>query len=118
MKTFTLNIVPKKLPKVVCDEKGIVITGRSIPENPIDVYSPVIEWIKNEFSNSEKKVLIDLEYFNSSTMVYLITILQHVFKIAPDSEVTWLHDDDDDIAYLLTGSFDLTKIKFVKKDQI
>ena len=117
MKTFSLNIVPKKLPKIVCDEKGIAITGRSIPENPIDVYSHVIEWIKNEFSNSEKKILIDLEYFNSSTMVYLITILQYAFKIDPNSEVTWLHDDEEDIAYLLTGSFDLTKIKFIKKKE-
>ncbi|MDR2848395.1 MAG: DUF1987 domain-containing protein [Bacteroidales bacterium] len=115
MKTFTLNVLPKKLPKIVCNENGITITGRSIPENPIDIFSPLIDWIRDNYAESEKKVLIDLEYFNTITLVYLITILQHVYKIDPNSEVLWYHDDED-VADMLMQNLNVKKIQFITKN--
>jgi hypothetical protein len=63
-------------------------------------------------------VIIDLDYFNSPTLVYLLTILQHVYKIAPESKVIWYHEDDDDISYLLTADLDINKIQFIKKEDL
>ena len=48
-------------------DKGLVeISGRSIPENALKFYTPLIEWI-NEYQLNPKKtttVNLDIEYFN------------------------------------------------------
>jgi len=51
-------------------DTGIVeIKGRSIPENSIEFYKPLVDWLEEDTENAQPmtKVIIQLEYFNTSS---------------------------------------------------
>jgi len=51
-------------------EKGLVeIKGRSIPENSVEFYKPLIDWLEKYSAGPVKEtyVNIQLEYFNTSS---------------------------------------------------
>ena len=47
------------------------ISGRSLPENTIDFYKPVLEWLDNYKRSAAGKttVNVSLEYFNTSSSI-------------------------------------------------
>ena len=71
-----------KTPFIAMDpDKGVIeIKGRSIPENSIEFYKPLIEWL-NEYSESQMKstqVKIKLEYFNTSSSKCILDIFKRL----------------------------------------
>ena len=59
-----------KTPEVKFAEKPISmsLSGRSIPENSIEFYKPIIDWIGNYSQNSKPDTVLNvqLEYFNTN----------------------------------------------------
>lgn len=89
-------------PKIVLDaQQGLIeISGRSIPENAVKVYRPVIEWIDKYLVVPRQKTIIniDLTFFNTSSSKYLMEILKmfesfvrHGFQV----EINWYYHDED-----------------------
>ncbi len=83
-------------------EKGIIeIKGRSIPENSIEFYKPLIDWLE-DYTAQEKNqtaVNIQLEYFNTSSSKCILDIfkkLEVLFKKGQKVEVNWYYDEDDE----------------------
>ncbi|MGB0887446.1 MAG: DUF1987 domain-containing protein, partial [Vicingaceae bacterium] len=68
----------------------LLIRGRSIPENSIEFYKPLIESLET-YNNSPKpntKVDIQLEYFNTSSSKCILDVFKKLEKInSGDSEV-------------------------------
>lgn len=91
----------EKTPAIVGDtEEGtLTISGKSLPENPRDFYTPFSDWL-NEFyktpSNSIK-VVFDIEYFNTSTSNILVEILRQLQILRENKEVSviWRYEEDD-----------------------
>ncbi len=88
-------------PKVILDkENGIFeISERSLPENAIDFYKPIIEWF-TEYSkspNEKTEVNFNLEYFNTASAKQIAKILLILQKIAQNNDVLikWHYDKDD-----------------------
>ncbi len=88
-------------PKVVldCAENIIEISERSLPENAIDFYSPIINWY-NEYSknpNEETIVNFKLEYFNTSSAKQIAKILLILQKLAENNKVLikWFYSSND-----------------------
>jgi hypothetical protein len=88
-------------PSVVLDyEAGkIEIAERSLPENAIDFYSPIIDWF-NEYSknpNKETVVNFKLEYFNTSSAKQIAKILLILQKLAENNDVLikWYYSKND-----------------------
>ena len=73
-------------PEIVFDpESGIFkISKISVPENALEFYAPVLEWIKQyaEEPNIQTKFDFDLEYVNTASskqVIQIILLLQLVY---------------------------------------
>lgn len=92
-----------KTPSIKFDrEAGILhIKGRSIPENSIDFYKPLIEWI-DEYAlqpNGETVVHVQLEYFNTSSSKCILDVfkqLEKIKKAGKEITVKWYYEADDE----------------------
>lgn len=68
-------------PEIIFDieRNHFSITGESRPENVIVFYSPVIKWLEGYKAVADRtkplKLDLKLEYFNSSTVKYILKIL-------------------------------------------
>jgi hypothetical protein len=90
--------------------------GRSYPENGGKVYDPLLDWV-NEYIKSPQKTTnlhLNLEYFNSTTLLWISKIIKSLGKIDQKGASLYIHlyfDIDDlesrDIAELkdITSSF-------------
>jgi hypothetical protein len=92
-----------KTPYVKFDgEKGLVeIKGRSIPENSIEFYKPLIDWL-DKFADQppdRTSVNVKLEYFNTSSSKCILDIfrkLELMHKKGDEVEVNWYYEEDDE----------------------
>ncbi|MBI9063526.1 MAG: DUF1987 domain-containing protein [Marinilabiliaceae bacterium] len=102
METIIREGTPKT-PYVRLDgENGLVeIKGRSIPENSVEFYKPLIDWLEkygNDPSN-ETNVNIQLEYFNTSSSKCILDIfkrLELIHKKGNPVEINWYYEEDDE----------------------
>lgn len=93
-KTPTINFNP--------DSGRLEIGGRSIPENSVEFYRPVLEWL-DEYSDKpaqQTEFIFKLEYFNTSSSKCILDIFRKLEKIASGSStpisVKWYYDEDDE----------------------
>ena len=92
-----------KTPTVKFDAgEGIIeIKGRSIPENSIEFYKPLVDWLE-EYKKDPlplTKVNIQLEYFNTSSSKCILDVfkkLEAIHKAKHDVEVNWHYEEDDE----------------------
>ncbi len=92
-----------KTPKISCDAKtgDLYIAGRSIPENSIEFYAPLIRWL-NEYAQApchETKMRVQLEYFNTSSSKCLVDVFRKLELLQKGNSkvnVTWMYEDDDE----------------------
>ena len=92
-----------KTPAVRSDAKqGLLeITGRSNPENTIEVYKPIVNWVEEYVQNPGEKTTINiqLEHFNTSSSKSLIGILKRLESLKKEGReviVNWYYDADDE----------------------
>ena len=77
------------------------IKGRSIPENSIEFYKPLLDWIE-EYSQgaaSNTTVNIQLEYFNTSSSKCILDVfkkLEAVKNAGSDIMIQWHYEEDDE----------------------
>lgn len=92
-----------KTPSVRFDpEEGVFeLRGRSIPENSVEFYKPLVEWLDN-YKNSpleETSVDIRLEYFNTSSSKCILDIfkkLEDICKLNHSVVINWYYEEDDE----------------------
>ncbi len=84
------------------------ISGRSLPENAIDFYAPVLEWVDKTLNENERNSFIfevKIEYFNTSSSKQLaklfLTIEQYVEK--HDLLIKWFYEKED-LDMLMSGN--------------
>ena len=92
-----------KTPTVLFDITGILeIKGKSIPENSLEFYRPVFEWldIYSQSPAQKTELKISLEYFNTSSSKCLLDILRRLETInlsgKSNVKVLWFYDADDE----------------------
>jgi len=101
-------------PEVILDKdkKIFEISERSLPENAISFYEPIINWLQ-EYKNSpldETIFKFKLEYFNTASAKQIAKILLELQEIAKVSKVKILwyyHKDDTD---MLTSGLRFSKL--------
>ncbi len=76
------------------------MAGSSYPENAIDFYKPIINWIEG-FINEEKKPLtlnFRLNYLNTSSTKCILDIFEILEEYNEDNEVVvnWYYEEDDE----------------------
>ena len=79
----------------------LLVRGRSIPENSIEFYKPLVDALEayNKSSKPQTKVDIQLEYFNTSSSKCILDVFKKLEAInSGSSEVTinWFYEEDDE----------------------
>ena len=96
--------------KVSLESGALEFSGRSIPENPLRLFGPVIEWIEKYIKNPAPSTTIDLkfEYINTSSSKFILTVLEILDKAYDEDEknmnINWSYEIGDDDMYEL-GKF-------------
>jgi hypothetical protein len=92
-----------KTPTVSFDAaKGKVeIKGRSIPENSIEFYKPLVDWLEQYLSTPAAltEVNIQLEYFNTSSSKCILDVfkkLEAIYKSGNEVIIHWHYEEDDE----------------------
>ncbi len=79
----------------------IEVKGRSIPENSIEFYRPLVEWLE-EYSKEPQdltNVNIQLEYFNTSSSKCILDVfkkLEAIKKAKNEVIINWYYEEDDE----------------------
>lgn len=102
MEPLIIEATPKT-PKVVFDpnEQHYEISGRSLPENVVKTYDPVIKWIERNLANAKGEIVVNfyMDYLNSASakMISLIlTKLEELYASGIKINVKWHYNTDDD----------------------
>lgn len=91
-----------KTPSVTLDPNGkLELRGRSIPENSVEFYKPIIDWLEAYFSSPAAltEVNMKLEYFNTSSSKCILDVfkkLEAIYKSNNDVLVLWHYEEDDE----------------------
>ena len=91
-------------PKVILDaskESYMEISGRSLPEDVVAFYDPILEWLDEYTENPLEKTVFNfkLEYFNTASSKLLLDILLKLEQMYEDEHevlVRWHFPDDDE----------------------
>lgn len=84
------------------DTGKMEIRGRSVPENPLDFYTPINDWLERFKAQAAERILsmdIALEYFNTSSSKCLLDVFKKVVainKAGAEVEINWWCEEFDD----------------------
>lgn len=83
------------------NEGRFLIAGRSIPENSIEFYKPLFEWLDKYVSQAKSNTILDvkLEYFNTSSSKCLVEIFRKLEALQQKNEnvlINWYYEEDDE----------------------
>jgi len=78
------------------------ISGKSLPENAMMFYDPIIGWLEDYAKNPNEITIFNLKlnYFNSSSarkIVELLSILEKIKEDGNDVRIFWHYKSHDDI---------------------
>ncbi len=92
-----------KTPTIRFDSDGGVfeIKGRSIPENSVEFYKPLVDWLDQYKETPLPKTVVNirLEYFNTSSSKCILDVfkkLEAIHKSRNEVEVNWFYEEDDE----------------------
>jgi len=90
-------------PEIVLDKKNntFFFKGKSLPENPIIFYRPVLNWLDEYLidPNPETKVNFMMVYFNTSSSKIILDIMKKLELIKKSGHkvvVNWRFREDDE----------------------
>ncbi len=102
METISIEGTPKT-PTITFDTgKGFLeIKGRSIPENSIEFYKPLVDWLEKYAAKPQAttNVNIQLEYFNTSSSKCILDVfkkLESIHKGGSAVTINWHYEEDDE----------------------
>ena len=73
------------------------IAGRSLPEDAVDFYNPILDWISEyaKAPNTATNFAFRLEYFNTASSKLILDLL-HALKSVRGIKVLWYFYEDDE----------------------
>jgi len=94
LNNFTLEQTPKT-PQIDLNQISgeLILSGRSIPENAAKIYEPVLNWVRGYVLKAKPitNLRLNLEYFNTSSMMWLSRILSVLKKINDPEYILYVH---------------------------
>ncbi|MCC7231388.1 MAG: DUF1987 domain-containing protein [Bacteroidia bacterium] len=93
-----------KTPSVSFDPSSgvLVIKGKSIPENSLEFYRPVFEWLDNYSHTpaSSTEIQVRLDYFNTSSSKCMLDIFRKLEAVHSGGtgkvKVCWYYESEDE----------------------
>jgi hypothetical protein len=83
------------------EEGKLLIQGRSIPENSIDFYKPLVDALEEYAGNVKESTKVDivLEYFNTSSSKCILDVfkkLERINEAGGGVAINWHYEEDDE----------------------
>ena len=77
------------------------LSGRSIPENSVEFYSSILNWLDQYAENPVRNTILDvkLEYFNTSSSKCILDVfkkMENIQKSGNEVVVNWYYEADDE----------------------
>lgn len=99
-----LKIEPThKTPKVYFEpaENVFELSGRSIPEDSVSFYKPLLDWLDDyaKSPNPKTPFKFELEYFNTSSsknILEMLKKLEGIYQGGNEVTIYWYYDEDDE----------------------
>ena len=97
MKEFQSLIIEQtpKTPQIELNQLtgDLIFYGKSIPENPAKVYEPVLNWVTEYILKARPttNIRFNLEYFNTSSSLWIAKILKVLIRINEPEYVIIVH---------------------------
>jgi hypothetical protein len=90
-----------KTPEVDFSSGVVQLSGRSIPEDAVAFYQPLLRWVHSYIENPEQftKVNFKIEYINSGSNRFIFAIFKlfdDCFSKGHEVSITWYYEEDDD----------------------
>ena len=94
-------------PEIIFDMEKMIfsISGRSMPENSEGFYEPVLNWIRDNFKDSDAEAVFDinLDYYNTGSFIRLMGLFNVLGDMNAEGKkfsVRWIceAEDEDNIA--------------------
>ena len=102
MDRFFLEGTPKTPKLDFNGESGMFeISGRSIPENSVEFYRPLLDWLEKYIKNPVEHItlVVKLEYFNTSSSKCLVDVfrrLERMYQQGTYIHVKWFYEPEDE----------------------
>ena len=79
----------------------VEIKGRSIPENSIEFYKPLVDWLEAYGASAQANTVVNiqLEYFNTSSSKCILDIfkkLENIPNAGSEAIINWYYEEDDE----------------------
>jgi hypothetical protein len=97
-----INIEPTKSTPCLTYKDGILkISGQSYPENAMQFYQPVLEWVAKYLEQMEGAACFEfnLEYLNTSSskcIMDLIDLMDSYFVQGKEIVINWFYETDNE----------------------
>lgn len=87
--------------KFEADSGRFLIEGRSIPENSIEYYKSLFEWLDTYAQSPKPETVLNvkLEYFNTSSSKCLVEIFRKLERMQESGNkvlINWFYEEDDE----------------------
>ena len=101
MDPINIEGTPKTPTVNFSSDSGVLeIKGRSIPENAVEFYKPLEDWIGSygDSAQSNTEVNIQLEYFNTSSSKCILDVFKKLESVNGKTNITinWHYEEDDE----------------------
>ncbi len=102
MELITIDGTPKTPSVSMNPQTGVIeIKGRSIPENSIEFYKPVVDWLEEYAKGPAPKTVVNvqLEYFNTSSSKCILDVFKKLEVLKKDQNdvvINWYYEEDDE----------------------
>ncbi|VFR44798.1 FIG057251: Fe-S oxidoreductase [plant metagenome] len=108
-----LNIsATQSTPSVSADfERGVLhMRGDSYPENSFELFGPVIRWVEEYLSSTDKPLRLELEllYLNTSSvkaMMDILDLIEEAYRDKRDVSLRWVYDQQNERVAELAEEF-------------
>ncbi|MCG8412128.1 MAG: DUF1987 domain-containing protein [Bacteroidales bacterium] len=99
------------------DEGRFLITGNSMPENAVDFYQEIKEWLNHyiESPKPENEFIFQMNLLNTSSTKLFADIFKLINKLAEKvkAKITWYYNHgDEDIQEIGTDFKGLSQVQF------
>ena len=114
-----------QIPNIILDKENNLFefSGPSLPEDAIDFYAPIIEWLDDYLENPNEKteVIFKIDYYNTASSKVIFEILKKfggLYLSGKDVEIHWYYPEDDedmmeageDFSSIVTAPFKLISV--------
>ena len=79
----------------------MVMKGRSTPENSVEYYEPITNWVLNYIQTPAENTIVKVqfEYFNTSSSKCILDVFKkfaEIHKAGKSAKVEWYFEEDDE----------------------